>query len=85
MGYSTSDNNIFYFAGPMYISISGWSEEITITTTTQWCYLLPEILTVAIEAWGLTDNDFILCGCDIKIKINFKILKLYIEHAIIFL
>lgn len=81
-----SDNQISYEVGPMSISISGWSEEIIISTSKQWSYLLPEVLETARLAWELKDEDIKIeeKECRIIIKLNYKILLLYIEHNIIF-
>ena len=68
------------------ISISGWSEEIIISTSKQWSYLLPEVLETARSAWELKDEDIKIeeKECRIIIKLNYKILLLYIEHNILF-
>ena len=59
-----SDNLINYNAGPVSISISGWSEEIIISTNDMWDFLLPQFLEIAEEAWCLNE----LPKHDIKIN-----------------
>ena len=85
MGDFYSDNLIIYKAGPVNISISGWSEEITISTDSRWEYLLPEVLVLVRDAWAVKDENVVCSTNPIKIKLNYEILKLYIEHCIIFL
>jgi len=80
-----SDNLIIYDAGPINISISGWSEEITIKTDERWEYLLEEVIEVVGKAWGVQDEDIIQKVNPIVIKLNYKILLRYIEHSIIFM
>jgi hypothetical protein len=85
LGNYQVDNLINYEAGPLYIEISGWDEYITITSTDRWDFLLPQILEIAKIAWDLEDDQIVIEKCKIRIKYNFKNLKLYISHAILFL
>lgn len=78
-----SDNQITYYAGPIKIEICGWNEEIKISCKEKWAYLLEECIETAKEAWELEDNQIFKENNLIKIKYNFKNIKLYIEHAII--
>ena len=81
-----SDNLIIYFAGPIEISICGWNEEIKLSTKEKWSYLLEECFEVAKEAWEIEDNQVLIKKKEeIIIKFNFKNIKLYIEHNIIFM
>lgn len=87
LGYD-SDNLLLYNAGPIDISISGWSEEIILSTNNIWKHLLPQVLEIATEAWNLNQlpkNNIQLYDSKIIIKYNYVTLKLYIEHSIIFL
>jgi hypothetical protein len=52
-----SDNNIIYNAGPIEISISGWSEEIILSSKKRWNKLLKECFIIAKEAWEIEDNQ----------------------------
>lgn len=81
-----TSNLIIYDAGPINISISGWSEEIIISSSNKkWDYLIPEILSIAKEAWEINDDDLKSVNRNkVVIRLNYKILKLYIEHNIIF-
>lgn len=80
-----SDNLIIYYAGPIKISISGWSECITLSTNSKWKHLLSECLEIAKEAWELDDNSITFKENEVYIKYNFNNIKLYIEHSIIFI
>lgn len=84
-----SDNLITYFAGPIKIKICGWTEEIEISCKKKWDYLLDEVLDVAKNAWEIEENQIKWDKDDNKTKIiikyNFKNIKLYIEHNIVFL
>jgi len=79
------DNLIIYFVGPIKVSISGWSEEIVISTDKQWEYLLKEIPVIIEEAWSVDPSNIVVTNCRITVKLNYTILKLYIEHVIVFL
>lgn len=83
LGFET-DNLINYNAGPIQITISCWSEEITIKTDQQWEYLLKEFMETATLAWELEPTDIKNNNNPITIKLNYKILKLYVEHSIVF-
>lgn len=78
-----SDNQITYYAGPIKITICGWSEKITLSTTTEWDYLLDEAKEIAIQAWELDKENIIREKNKITIKTNYNTIKLYIEHSII--
>ena len=83
-----SDNEIIYYAGPVKIEISGWSGLIKLSSKKKWKWLLEECLEVAKEAWEV-ENDQISFKSDerneqILIKYDYKNIKLYIEHSIVF-
>jgi hypothetical protein len=82
-----SDNQINYYAGPMKISISGWSEKIEISCKKKWEYLLEEVVDIAKKAWEVNDDQIKFeAENNVKkviIKYNYKNLKLYIEHAVV--
>jgi hypothetical protein len=84
-----SDNSLMYNAGPIEISISGWKEEIKMSSKKKWKELLEESLIIAKEAWEIENNQIFFEENNEKntiiIKYNFKNLKLYIEHAIVFM
>jgi hypothetical protein len=77
-------NSIFYYAGPIYISISCWSEEIRLEAGEMWKDLLLDCLETAKEAWELKEEQITVKKNEIIIKINYNTLKLYIEHQIIY-
>jgi coenzyme F420-reducing hydrogenase alpha subunit len=84
-----SDNQINYYAGPIKINISGWTEEIEISSSKRWEHLLKEAVEIAKEAWEIEENQIEKEEesekITIKIKYNYNNLKLYIEHNIIFM
>lgn len=85
-GTFENDNLIIYSAGPMDISISGWSGLITIKTIQQWAYLMPEIIDIIKVAWGVDDTKITkISDTEIAITYDFEILKKYIEHVITFI
>ena len=82
---SESSNLIIYYAGPLEISISGWTELITIKSKNEkWNYLLTDCLEAAKQAWNVKDEAIVLYKDKIEIKYNFEMIKLYIEHYILF-
>lgn len=80
-----SDNLIIYYAGPIKVSISGWDGYIILSTSEKWKHLLKEATQTAIIAWELDEKDIEYSEVEVKIKYSFKNLKLYIEHALIFM
>jgi len=85
-----SDNQIKYYAGPIKIEISGWDECIKLSSKKKWKWLLNECLEIAKEAWEVSNDQISFNNDDdtseeIIIKYNFKNIKLYIEHSIIFM
>ena len=78
-----SDNKIFYYAGPIHIGISCWSEKIYIKTNDQWKILIPYFIEACKGAWEVIDSQIIFVSdTEIEISLNYKTLKLYIEHSI---
>ena len=84
-GPDNSYNCIDYYAGPIYISISGWNNTITIDVPDQWSFMLDDVLFAATAAWELCETDIVLEKNKIIINTNFKILSLYISHYIVFI
>ena len=83
--YNESDELINYIAGPANISISPWAEEIIVSLSDPyWNFLLDNLKETVIEAWELTDDDYVLEDSIIKIKINYKIVLLYLGHNIVY-
>ena len=85
-----SDNQIKYYAGPIKIEISGWDGCIKLSSKKKWKWLLNECLEIAKEAWEVSNDQISFNNDDdtseeIIIKYNFKNIKLYIEHSIIFM
>jgi len=82
----TSDNQIFYEAGPISVQARGWSKTITISTTTPWKDLLPDATQAAKDAWDLTD-DQIISQTDTSITFTYTLdnISKYIELSIIFI
>ena len=73
----------------MKIEISGWNELIKLTSKKKWKWLLEECLEVAKEAWEVSNDQISFNSSDtneeVFIKYDFKNIKLYLEHAIIFM
>ncbi len=73
----------------MKIEISGWNEIIKLTSKKKWKWLLEECLEVAKEAWEVSNDQISFNSSDtneeVFIKYDFKNIKLYLEHAIIFM
>jgi hypothetical protein len=71
------------------IEISGWNEIIKLTSKKKWKWLLEECLEVAKEAWEVSNDQISFNSSDtneeVFIKYDFKNIKLYLEHAIIFM
>lgn len=83
LGNNQADNLLTYFAGPLKISICGWTETITISTTTNWLHLLQKIIPTIKQAWNLTEEQITINNNNISIKLTYQTILLYIEHIII--
>jgi hypothetical protein len=84
--FETEDSNsIFYYAGPICISVSCWKEEIKLETKEIWKDELIKCLETAKKAWEIEDNQIEIKENEIIIKINYNTLKLYIEHQIMYI
>lgn len=86
LGYD-SDNLLNYYAGPIKISINGYKEKITLSTTQNWKHLLKECFEISKSAWEIDENntEIEIKELEITIKYNINIISLYIEYSIIFL
>ncbi len=73
----------------MKIEISGWNGFIKLTSKKKWKWLLDECLEVAKEAWEVSNDQISFNNDDtneeVFIKYDFKNIKLYIEHSIVFM
>jgi len=82
---SGSDNLVNYTAGPANIFISPWTKELVVSMyDPNWDFLLDNLRETVVEAWELTDNDYVLEDSAINIKLNYKIILLYLEYKIIY-
>lgn len=75
-------NNIIYDVGPATIYLSAWGEEIKIICNPKWQEDLLQIFEVAKIAWNI-DSEFSINPGEIIIKLNYNILKHYVEHLIV--
>ena len=73
-GSSITPIDFDYMAGPIKISVCGWSEKISISTTKRWEYLLEDIIPIITEAWCISKNDIMTKTNPITIKTNHKII-----------
>jgi hypothetical protein len=84
LGNNDNDNLLSYSAGPIDISICGWTETILIKTTETWAFLLPAILPILKEAWAIENHQIYLNNkTTITIKLTYTTILLYIEHIIV--
>jgi hypothetical protein len=86
-GYFHMDNWINYESGPFAITISCWTETITIKFSLEGKpeELKKDFIETITIAWGLKEDDFV-CNTDskIQIKINYEIIKKYMENLVVF-
>ena len=81
-----SDNEISYFAGPIYIKLSIPYNTITIVNTSDFNFKVSDLLDELKNAWAFNDSDIIESNDNIvKIKYNFNILNNYLAYSIIFI
>jgi len=85
LGDFECDNLINYWAGPVYISINIWEEEIKLSANDKWSFLLKECLETAKQAWNVKNDQIRIKKNNIYIKFNFDNLKMYINYGILFL
>jgi len=85
--YHTTDNLINYSAGPVDISISGWSREVVLKlSSTQWAYMLNDLERTAMAAWDFKECDIVYKDAlTLKLSLNYNSICLYIEHNILFM
>lgn len=83
---TNSTNLINYTAGPVFISISTKTEEITLQlSSTQWIPLVSDLKETVIEAWEINEADIITINpITLKIKLTEQILLLYLTRNIVY-
>jgi hypothetical protein len=78
-------NLINYSTGPVDIGLFDETNNIKVVVRNKWSFLLDEIKSVCKEAWEFEEEDIInQTESSFTIKINFKILKNYLDKTIIF-